>query len=239
MISSSHHPRAHRTDLDDGAGDREYQVFLDPAAADRQRDLGVGGAAHLFDRLLQRQPEDRLVVEMGHQVAGLDACALGRRVVDGGDHLDEALLHRDLDAEAAELAAGLDLDFLVALGVVVLRMRVERGDHAFDGCLDQLRRAHVLDVAVADTLQDVAEQIELIVCLPVFLGDHDCRMGDRHQADKDGYQYSSHSIPRPWRRVPNIGPARLRGPRRGCHRRRLSASAGQAPSRRAALRGSP
>jgi hypothetical protein len=50
----------------------------------------------------------RLAVDAHDQVAGLHAGALRRRVVDRGDDLDEAVLHADLDAEAAELAAGAD-----------------------------------------------------------------------------------------------------------------------------------
>ena len=192
-----HHPRTHRTDLDDGAGYREVERLFHPAAADGERDLGVNGAAHLVDRLLEGEPEHLLAVEMGHQVSWLDAGALRGRVVDRRDHLDEAVLHRDLDTEAAELATRLNLNFLVALGVVILRMRVERADHALDGGIDQLRRAHLLNVFAADFFEDFAKQIELVVSFPVLLGERERRKGDRHQADEAGYQYSSHSIPRP------------------------------------------
>ena len=157
----------------------------------------VNGAAHLVDRLLEGEPEHLLAVEMGHQVSRLDAGALRGRVVDRRDHLDEAVLHRDLDTEAAELATRLNLNFLVALGVVILRMRVERADHALDGGIDQLRRAYLLNVFAADFFEDFAKQIELVVSLPVLLGERERRKGDRHQADEAGYQYSSHSIPRP------------------------------------------
>ena len=176
------HLRAHRTDLDDRARDGEPEGLLHPAAADSESDLGVGGAPHLVDRLLEGEPEHRLVVEMGHQVARLDAGALRGRVVDRRDHLDEAVLHRHFDAEAAELAPRLNLNFFVALGVVVFRVRVERSDHPLDGGVDQIGRAHLLDVIVANTLKDVAEQVELIVSFPVLLGERERRKGNDHQA---------------------------------------------------------
>ncbi|MGY3645773.1 hypothetical protein ACVWW2_001064 [Bradyrhizobium sp. LM4.3] len=75
----------------------------------------------------------RFVVETGDDVVGHDAGARGRRVVDGRDHLDQAVFHRDFDAEAAELTAGLHLHVAEALGVHVARMRIESGEHAADG----------------------------------------------------------------------------------------------------------
>ena len=87
----------------------------------------------------------------------------GRRVVDRRDDLDQAVLHRDLDAEAAELAAGLHLHVAEALGVQVARMRVERGQHAVDRGLDQLGLVGLLDIVGADALEHVAEQVELLV----------------------------------------------------------------------------
>ena len=90
--------------------------------------------------------------------------ALGRRrVVDRRHDLDQAVLHRDLDAEAAELAAGLHLHFLEALGVHVARMRIERSEHAVDGGLDQLLFIRRLDIVGAHAVEHVAEQIELLV----------------------------------------------------------------------------
>ena len=42
-------------------------------------------------------------------------------------------------------------------------MRVERGQHAVDRRLDQLRVVRLLDIVGADALEHVAEQIELAV----------------------------------------------------------------------------
>ena len=92
---------------------------------------------------------------------GCDPGLGGRRVVDRRDDLDQAVLHRDLDAEAAELAAGLHLHVAVFLGVEIARMRVERGQHAVDRRLDQLLVADLLDIFGAHPLEHVAEQLEL------------------------------------------------------------------------------
>ena len=89
----------------------------------------------------------------------------GRRLVDRGDDLDEAVLHGDLDAEAAELAAGLHLHVAEALRVHVARMRIERGQHAVDRRFDQLGLVRLLDVVRADLLEHVAEQAELAIGL--------------------------------------------------------------------------
>ena len=103
----------------------------------------------------------RLAVDLGDEVAGLDPGPGGRRVVDRRDDLDQAVLHGDLDAEAAELAPGLHLHVAVLLGVEIARMRIERGQHAVDRRLDQRLVADLLDIFGADPLEDVAEQLEL------------------------------------------------------------------------------
>src|SRR5215510_11728252 len=106
-------------------------------AHDLELDLGVLRPAHLLDRLVEREPLHRLVVEMGDDVVGHDA-GLGRRgFVDRGDDLDQAVLHGHLDAEAAELAAGLHLHFAEALGIHVARMRIEPSQHSVDRRFDE------------------------------------------------------------------------------------------------------
>ena len=87
----------------------------------------------------------------------------GRRLVDRCDHLDEAFLHRDLDADPAELALGLHLHLPELVRAHVARVRVERGEHAVDGALDQLRFVRWLDVVGAHLLEHVAKEPELPV----------------------------------------------------------------------------
>jgi hypothetical protein len=70
-------------------------------------DLGAHRAAHHVHRLVERQAQHAFAVDMGDEIARLDPGLVGGRVVDGRDDLDEALFLRDLDAQPAELAAGL------------------------------------------------------------------------------------------------------------------------------------
>ena len=134
-------------------------------AADRQLDVAVDRAAHLLDRLGQGQPLHRVAVEMGDQVARLEPGAGRRRIVDRRDHLDQPVLHRHLDAEPAELAAGLHLHIVEVLGVQIVRVRIERGQHAVDRAFDQRVVGDVVDIFGAHPLEHVAEQVELLVGL--------------------------------------------------------------------------
>ena len=154
--------RAHRLDLDHRARDGHVER-LAPGAPDGEDEVGVDRPPHALDRLGEAEALDRLAVEVGDQVARLEPGAIGRRVVDRRDHLDQAAFHGDLDAEPAELAPGLHLHVAEALGVEVARMGIERGQHAVDRRFDQRLVAHVLDVVRAHALEHVAEQIELAI----------------------------------------------------------------------------
>ena len=121
------------------------------------------GPAHLLDRLVQGQALHLLAVELRDDVVRHDAGFRGGRLVDRRDDLDEAVFHRDLDAEPAELALGLHLHVAEVLRVHVARMRVEPVEHPVDRLLDQLRIVGLLDVVGAHALEHVAEQIELAV----------------------------------------------------------------------------
>ncbi len=90
------------------------------------------------------------VVDLDDQVTGLDAGAKRGRVLDRRNDLDDAVFDADLDAQAAELALGRDLQFLVRIGVEKVRVRVQPVDHAVDGFLDELVIGHRLDVVALD-----------------------------------------------------------------------------------------
>ena len=154
-------PRADRAHADDVARDRDLDRLVLALAHDLELDLGIDRAAHLLDRLVEGQALHRLVVEMGDDVVRHDAGLGGGRLVDRRHDLDQAVLHRDLDAEAAEFAAGLHLHVAEALGVHVARMRIEPGQHAVDRRLDELGVVGLLDIVGAHALEHVAEQAEL------------------------------------------------------------------------------
>ena len=93
----------------------------------------------------------------------MDAGLGGGRFVDRRHHLDEAVFHGDLDAEPAELAAGLHLHVAEALRIHVAGMRIKPGEHAVDRGFDQLAVVRLLDVIGAHALENIAEQIELAI----------------------------------------------------------------------------
>ena len=118
---------------------------------------------------------------MGFQfVGGKFDAGLGRRgVVDGRDHLDEAVLHADLDAQAAEFAAGAFLQLSECLGLEVGRVRVEVAEHALDGVLQQRLVADRLDVGGLDAVHHLGEGAQLIQGQGRLAARRRCRRGGR------------------------------------------------------------
>src|ERR1700751_2376600 len=148
--------RTHRADLDARTGNGNLERLLLALAHDLELDLGVLRPAHLLDRLVEREPLHRLVVEGRDDVVGHDAGLGSRRLVDRGDALDQAVLHGHLDSETAELAAGLHLHVAEALRIHVARMRIEPGQHAVDRRFDQLAVVGLLHIVGPHPFEDVA-----------------------------------------------------------------------------------
>ena len=162
-MSSLFDAGAHRADADVVAHQRDFDRIVLALADDLEPDLGVDRPAHLLDRLIEGETLHGFVVEIGDDVVGHDAGLRRRGVVDRRDHLDQAVFHRDLDAEPAELTAGLHLHVAKTLGVHVARMRIEAGQHARDRGFDQLAVVGLLDIVAAHALEHIAEQIELAI----------------------------------------------------------------------------
>src|SRR5690606_4039371 len=119
------------------------------------------------DRLLDIPDYYLITVQMGDEVVCLNAGFVSGRAVDRSDDLNDAILHRDLDAEAPELAARLHLHVAEVLRAEISRMGVERGQHAVDGRLDQLCVVRLLDIVLSDALEHITKQVELPVDLRV------------------------------------------------------------------------
>ena len=100
---------------------------------------------------------------MGDHVAGLHARARRRRIVDRRYDLHQAVLHRDFDAQPAELAAGLHLHVAVGLLVHEAGMRIQRCQHAVDRGFDQLAVIDRLHIVRPHPVEHVAEQIQLAI----------------------------------------------------------------------------
>ena len=148
--------------LDDFARQRDDDRTRLALAHDREHDVGARLAAHALDRVVQAHALDRGVVELDDQVAREHAGAEGGRVLDRRDDLDEAVFHADLDAEAAELALGADLEVLERLGVEIGRVWIEPGQHAADRVGDQLLVFHRLDVTLLDRVEHVGVGTQLL-----------------------------------------------------------------------------
>ena len=70
--------RLHWVDADDVAHHLHVEGIVNALAHDRERDRRVDGPAHLLDRLLQREPDDLLAVDVGDEVVGQQAGLGGR-----------------------------------------------------------------------------------------------------------------------------------------------------------------
>ena len=121
-------------------------------------DAAPGHAAHLIDRVIQGQPLHGLPVDRGDEVPGLHPGAEGGRIVDRTDNPNDAVLTLHLETQAAELPGRLDLHVLERLGIHVTAVRIEAGQHAVDGILDQLPVIHRLHIFVLDAVEHVTEQ---------------------------------------------------------------------------------
>ena len=149
--------RAHRFHPDYIAHDRHVDRLIGALAHDGQLDPGVHRPAHLFHGLVERQALNLLVVELDDDVVGHDAGLGSRGVINRRDHLYEPVLYGDLDAQPAELAAGLHLNVAEALRVHIARVRIEPGQHAVDRRCNQLVVIRLLDIVRAHPFEHVAE----------------------------------------------------------------------------------
>ena len=161
-VARLEHLRLHALHADHVAHDRDLERLRLALAQDREPDGALRLAAHALDGVVQVHALHRRVVELDDQVAGLQAGAERRGVLDRRDHLDETVLHADLDAEAAELALRADLQLLERFLVEVGRMRVEAGQHAVDRLGDELLVLDRLDVVRLDRAEDLGERTQLV-----------------------------------------------------------------------------
>src|SRR5690606_19258459 len=143
---------AHRLDANDVPHDFDIEG-LAVAAANGHRDGAVDRAAHPLYRLTQGQAQHAFVIDVGDEVARLHSGVEGRGVVDGGHHFHQAFLHGDLDAQPPEFAPGLGAHFAEAVGIKIAGVRIEIGEHAANGRLDQFLVADFLDVVGAHALE--------------------------------------------------------------------------------------
>ena len=131
-------------------------------AEDGQHDLGVRLAPHALDGLVDRQTLDQRVVDLGDEVAALQAGTKRGRAFDRAHDLDQAVFHAHLDADADEAAGRGLAEFLEGLLVEILRVRVEAGHHAADRVADELLFVDRLDIVALDHAEDSRELLKLL-----------------------------------------------------------------------------
>jgi len=142
-----------------------------------QGDFFADLAAHLVHGFGHGLAAGRGAVDLHDQVACLHAGTRGRGVVDGRDHLDEAVFLAHFDAQAAEFAAGAFLQLLEVLGAKVGRVRVQVAEHAFDGVFEQGLVVNRFDIGRFDAVHHLGEGAQLFE-RQRRLGGH---LGGRHR----------------------------------------------------------
>ena len=147
--------------LDHVAHHGDFDRLVLAVAHDRQAQLGAWLATHLLYRLIERHALHRLFVEPDDQITRTHARPLRRCVVDRGDDLDEPILHANLDAQAAELAAGADADIAVVLFVEIRGMRIQAAEHALNGILEELSVVDRLDIVLLDASEHFGKYAQL------------------------------------------------------------------------------
>jgi hypothetical protein len=179
-------------DLDDGARQRHHDGFRLAFAHDGERDLRVRLAAHALDGVGQRHAFDRGVIELDDEVARLHARARSGRIVDRGDHLDEAFFHADFDAQPAKLALRADLQLPERFLIEVGRMRIETGQHAVDRLGDEPLVVDRFDVVAFHASEHLGERAQLLDRQGRETGVLLCDRG-KIEADCDTHQDADHN----------------------------------------------
>ena len=162
-VARLQHLRLDAPDLDDLSRQRDVEELGLGLPLERERHLGVLRAPHLLDGVDEGHVLGELPVDLHDLIAGLEAGAVRRGVLDRRDDGQHAVPGRDLDAEAAEAPLGVDLELLVEVGGEIRAVRIQRGEHSVDGALDELLRLHLVDVVLLDQGQDVGEVLEALV----------------------------------------------------------------------------
>ena len=156
-------------------------VLMPARSDDGQANAGARRAAHPLDRLVERAAVEQPAVDMGDEVAGLDAGAVGRGVAGRRDHLDRAVLHGDGQAEAAIIALGGRHQAVEPALVQIGGMRIEAVEHAVDRAADQGRVVDLVDIFRLHPLQHGHERVDLAIGIDIDLGERGA--GGRNERD--------------------------------------------------------
>ena len=111
-------------------------------------------ATQLFNGFVQCQTFDRGVIDLDDQVAGFQACAGSGCVFDRCNDFNKAIFHAHFNAQATEFTMCANLELFEGFCIQVRGMRVQIGDHAGDGIVDELLILNRFYVALFDGIKD-------------------------------------------------------------------------------------
>jgi hypothetical protein len=143
--------------LDDLADQRELSLLVVPRRDHDDLDGRSRLPAHPPHELLERRPSRRVPGHGQDAIARLDPRAVGGRALDRRDDDDPIVPLLDLEPDPAESPFRVRAEDGVVLRRHVRRVRVELGDHALDGTVEQLRPFDGVDVAVLDHHQHAGQ----------------------------------------------------------------------------------
>ena len=169
---------------------------------DAQLHFRALGAADARDHVLQAQLLCGLAVDGQDDVPGLEPGTVGGRILDGRHHGHLAVLHRDLDADAGELAGGGLLHLLVLFGRHEGGVRIKALQHALERTVQQFALVHVLHIIAVHQIQHLAETaqglkvlLDLVFVGPGGSGGSQRAAEGQHAKENGQTEQSSHGLP--------------------------------------------
>ena len=149
-------------DINNGPCDAEHAGLVLALAHDGEDDVRARFTAPTLDGVLDVHALHVRVVQLDDEIAALDAGLESWSVLDGGDHLNEAVRLGHLDAHAAEFTLRPHLQVLERVRIQIGRMGVEAGEHAVDGVGDELLAINRLNVVALEIAEHLAEGTQFI-----------------------------------------------------------------------------
>ena len=162
-----------------------------------------------FHRLRRVFLRHRAAIDAYDRVAGLDAAALSRRVVDRRNHAQYAVDRDDLKAEAVVAAARVLGDCIHALLIEILAVRIKIAEQAADRRLHQGLVVDRLDIGLLDQREHGGERSDILDIDRLFLRRARCCLsrrlrrlglvgvgvggGPEDQGDGGGEEFAGHS----------------------------------------------
>jgi len=146
--------------LDDFALHLELVQLLRCRATDRKCERLARFSLEHIHRLGHADVFGELVVDLENLIAGEDPGAGGGTVLPGGHDGKDVTFSRDGDANSLVGAVGVTLELVEDFRLHELTVRVEIGEHALEGTVDQLLVSHLfrIDIPLTDRLEHFGEE---------------------------------------------------------------------------------